>query len=146
MEFWLWEKNPESCTNPLMLFCLAIYCPLGVTKYTCSLKNDGLYDVYISVSIISWQRHHMLVCVAGSVRVLMGSHWQWNAPCLQVRGPPTPPIPQTDLLTLYTDGIKHVWTAGTSQGDLMSAHCVPKTTVVNVPSKQMNRYCLWTSW
>lgn len=54
-----------------------------------------------------------LVAVTGSVRLFrwlgMGSHWQWNAPCLQVRRPPTAPLLKQSirgLCTSYTDGIK----------------------------------------
>lgn len=46
----------------------------------------------------------------GSLRWLgMGRHWQWNAPCLQVRRPPTAPLLKQSwrgLWTAHTDGIK----------------------------------------
>lgn len=54
-----------------------------------------------------------MVGVAGSARLLrwlgMGRHWQWNAPCLQVRRPPTAPLlkqSRRGLCTSHTDGIK----------------------------------------
>lgn len=76
-----------------------------------------------------------------------GRHWQWNAPCLQVRGPPTAPLLKQSWRgpwTSLTDGVKGMCEQHEHRTEYKVASCVDKAVMKYFLGVRTSRYCLWT--
>lgn len=77
----------------------------------------------------------------------MGRHWQRNAPCLQVRGPPTAPLLEQSrggLWTSLTDGIKGMCKQHERPREYKVTGRVDKTVIKYFADVRTSRYCWWT--